>query len=221
MVRDNKASFSYKLLYSKNDRTMSDHQELVDLQTRNGLDMGAGLHSRFSAAAIVDHIGHELRSTICKSIKKSIGKLSILIDEATTVSDISILIVYLDAQLEISGEPQFLFLDLMEITNGESADEIHKTLVACLKLYGYDMNYLRELFVAFTSDGASVLTGKKVGVMELLLKDFPNLITWHCMNHRLELVVDDTIKDLGRVNHFKTLINCIQFTASHRKTSES
>ena len=191
---------------AKNDRPMSNHKELIDLQTRNGLDMGTGLHSRFSAAAIIDHIGHEMRSTICKSIKKNSGKLSILIDESTTVSDISTLIVYLDAQLEISGEPQFLFLDLVELTNGESADEIHKALVACLKLHGFDMNYFREHFVAFTSDRASVNweESRCHGVTpERLLS---NLITWHCKNHRLELAVDDAIKDLLGVNHFKTFM---------------
>ena len=111
--------------------------------------------------AIIDHIAHQMRSMICKTIKENKGKLSILIDESTTVFDISILIVYLKAQLEKSGEPQFLFLDLVELTNGESADEIHKALVACLKRHGFDMDYLQEHFIAFTSDWASVLTGKK------------------------------------------------------------
>ena len=52
----------------------------------------------------------------------------------------------------------------------------------------------------------SVLTGKKSGVMELLVKDFPNLITWHCLNHRLELAVDDAIADLSGINYFKIFI---------------
>ena len=73
------------------------------------------------------------------------------------MSDISTLIGYLKAQLETSGEPQFLFLDLVELTNGESADEIHKALVACLKRHGFDMDYLQEHFIiAFTSEWASV-----------------------------------------------------------------
>ena len=112
--------------------------------------MGTGLHSRFSTTAIIDHIAHEMRSTIYKTIKENKGKLSILIDESTTVCDISTLIVYLKAQLETSEELQFLFLDLVELTNGESADEIHKALVACLKRHGFDMNYLQEYFIAFT-----------------------------------------------------------------------
>ena len=127
-----------------------------------------------------------------------------------SVGDISTLIVYLKAQLETSGEPQFLFLDLVELTNGESADEIHKALVACLKRHGFDMDYLQEHFIAFTSDGASVLTGKKSGVMELLVKDFPNLITWHCLNHRLGLAVDDAKKTVKQSAMYEGLNKRIQ-----------
>ena len=113
------------------------------------------------------------------------------------MSDISTLIVHLKAQLKMFEELQFLFLDLVELTNGESADEIYKVLLACLQWHGFNMDYLQKHFIAFTSDGASVLTGKKSGVMELLMKDFPKLSTWHCLNHRLELAVDDAIADLS------------------------
>ena len=206
MLDTTKRVFRTSYFIAKKDRPLNDHQELIHLQIQNGIDMGIGLHSRFSATAIIDHIANEMRSTICKAIKESKGKLSILVDESTTVSDISTLIVYLKAQLEMSGEPQFLFLDLVELTNGEGADNIHKALLACLKWHGFDMDYLQKHFIAFTSDGASVLTGKKSGVMELLVKDFPNLITWHCLNHRLELAVDDAIADLRGINHFKIFI---------------
>ncbi|XP_028394428.1 E3 SUMO-protein ligase KIAA1586-like [Dendronephthya gigantea] len=174
-----KRVFRTSYYIAKNDRPLNDIEGLVDLQIHNGLDMGTGLHSRSSATAIIDHIAYEMRSTICKTIKENKGKVSILIDESTTVSGISTLIIYLKAQLERSGEAQFLFLDLVELTSGQSAKEVHTALLACLKRHGFDMDYLQEHFVAFTTDGASVLTGKKSGVMELLMNDFPNLITWH------------------------------------------
>ena len=79
---------------------MNGHQELINLQIQSGFKMRTSLHSRFFAGAVIDHIGYEMRFTICKSIKKNNGKLSILIDESTIVSDTSTLIVYLDAQLE-------------------------------------------------------------------------------------------------------------------------
>ena len=205
-LESTKRVFRTSYYIAKNDRPLNDYQGLVDLQLQNGVDMGVGLRSRFSATAIIDHIASEMCSTICKTIVQNKGKISILIDESTTVSDRSTLIVYLNGQLETSGEPQFLFLDLVELKNGESAAEIHKALFACLQRNGFEMDYLERHFIAFTSDGASVLTGRKSGVMELLVKDFPNLITWHCLNHRLELAVDDAIADIRGINHFKIFI---------------
>ena len=178
MLDTTKRVFRTSYFIAKKDRPLNDHQELIDLQIQNGIDMGIGLRTRFSATKIIDHIANEMRSTMCKTFKESKGKLSILIDESSTKSDISTLIVYLKAQLEMSGEPQFLFLDLVDLKNGESADEIYKTLLACLQRRRFDMDYLQKHFIAFTSDGASVLTGKKSGVMELLiLPNFPKLIS--------------------------------------------
>ena len=84
------------------------------------MGLTVSLRSRFSATAIIDHIARGMRSTICKTIVQNKGKVSILLDESTTVSDRSTLIVYLNGQLKTSGEPQFLFLDSVELTNGES-----------------------------------------------------------------------------------------------------
>ncbi|KAI6658299.1 hypothetical protein LOD99_15568 [Oopsacas minuta] len=180
-----KRVFRTSYYISKNDKPLGDHQGLVDLQSQNGVDMGIGLHSRFSATALIDHIVHDMRSTICKNIKQNQGIISILIDDSCTISDISTLIIYLNVQLETSGEPQFLFLDLVKLTNVESTKGIHSELVACLKRHTFGLNICKKHFIAFTSGGASVLTGRKSGVMELLVKDFPKIITWHCLNHRL------------------------------------
>lgn len=60
--------------------------------------------------------------------------------------------------------------------------------------------------VAFASDGASVMLGKKSGVSEILIKKYPNLIVWHCMNHRLELALGGAIDKVGTVNHFQIFV---------------
>ena len=102
-----------------------------------------------------------MRFTICKSIKKNNGKLSILIDVSTIVSDISTLVVYLDVQLEKWRTT--VSISRLGGASGETANEIKKVLVSWLNRHGFDINYLKEHFVALTTDGACVLTGKKLG----------------------------------------------------------
>ena len=75
MLDTAKRVFRTSYVIAKKDRPLNDHQELIDLQIQNGIDMGIGLHSRFSATTIIDHIANEMRYTICKTIKESKGKL--------------------------------------------------------------------------------------------------------------------------------------------------
>ncbi|XP_060871359.1 E3 SUMO-protein ligase KIAA1586-like [Metopolophium dirhodum] len=62
-------------------------------------------------------------------------------------------------------------------------------------------------WIAFASDGASVMTGKKAGVATKLREKIPNLFTWHCLCHRLELSVHDVIKDCTGVSRFQSLMD--------------
>lgn len=46
--------------------------------------------------------------------------------------------------------------------------------------------------------------------MAKLLKDrYPLIFNWHCLNHRLELAVNDTMKDISATNHFKSFIDSL------------
>jgi len=50
---------------------------------------------------------------------------------------------------------------------------------------------------------SSVLTGKSTGVSARLKRDFPKL---HCLAHRLELAVHDSLKVVAGCNHFEFFI---------------
>ena len=56
------------------------------------------------------------------------------------------------------------------------------------------MSFLKHCSVGFCSDGASVMLGRKAGMFAKLKSMFPNIIGWHCLNHRLELSVGDAVK---------------------------
>ena len=74
-------------------------------------------------------------------------------------------------------------------------------------MHGFDQNYLDECFIAFACDGAPAMIGKDSGVATRLKNIFPNLLIWHCANHRLELAVDDVVKEVSGINHFKIFMD--------------
>ena len=92
-----------------NDRPFTDHQKLLELQEVNGVQVGQGLNSRFSAKEIILHIAKEMRRKACATVIKNRGEISILIDESTTINK-STLIVYLKCETDKFSDPHFCSL---------------------------------------------------------------------------------------------------------------
>ena len=164
-----------------------------------------------SRVTISEHIGNEMRTKICKLILDGKSKISILIDEATTVSKKSALVVYIKTCLSGTVEPVTFYLDLIELP-GQDAESIYKTLLKCLESYGFSSEILSDQLIGFASDGASVMFGSQSGVAKRIQNAFPNVVIWHCLNHRLELAVGDAVSEISGVNHFKILFDKLYHT---------
>ena len=65
---------------------------------------------------------------------------------------------------------------------------------------------LQEIFIRFCSDGASVMLDIKSGVGKLLKYKFPDMILWHCLNHRLEFAVENALKIISGTNDFQSFL---------------
>ena len=115
--------------------------------------MGVGLHSRFSSRNIINHISDEMRSKLCKSLVSDETKISLLVDESTTVSDKAAMVIYLKCQLVSEEEPQYVFLSLTELQNGETSGGLYESLMDCLNDNGLSEQYLSNNLIGFTSDG--------------------------------------------------------------------
>ena len=131
---------------------------------------------------------------------------SILIDESMSLSKKSNLIVYIRSTLDVAYGPITLLMSLIELN--ETNDEgITGNLLECLRKFSFTQEMLLEHWLGFASDGASVMLGKKAGVYALLKKQYPKLIGWHCLSHRLELSVHNAVKAYVQVNCFKVFMN--------------
>lgn len=161
---------AYKI--GKLGRPFSDIPTECDVSNLNGMDIGTTLQSDKSCRAILDHIGHEMRSKICKMIIDSDTKMSVIIDESTTISKKSALIIYIKVCLP---EPTTFFLDIIELDD-QGAECIFSTLMKCLDMYGFTSHVLSEKLICFASDGAFVMLGSRSGVASRIQEVFPNVI---------------------------------------------
>jgi len=126
---------AYKV--AKENQSFHNFESEVDVQELNGVDMGCILHSTNACINIVNHIGEEMLRNLTKEVIKSDSKFAIMIDESTTLSNASTLIIYVRTCLAGTGmsSPVNLFIDLVELEN-VTAKGILDSLLGCLKSYG-------------------------------------------------------------------------------------
>ncbi|UYV79362.1 hypothetical protein LAZ67_17002309 [Cordylochernes scorpioides] len=138
---------------AKTNRPYSDYENHITLQTLNGIKLGSTLHSRYSATQIINHIACEMRKMLVTKILSTNSKITILIDESTTLSNKSTLVILLKAYL--GGESiDYIFLDLCELQCQDS-ENIEKELLNILYKHGLNEEYLKENWIAIATDGQS------------------------------------------------------------------
>lgn len=189
---------AYKI--AKHSRPLADLPVDLSLQQLNGVNVGRVLHSSKTCGVIIDHIADLMKDKMAKDITENNRKLCVLIDESTTISGKSVLVVCLRSAL-VDANPETFFWELIELS-GTTADAITKALIECLERH-FTEDFLEQCLVSFACDGASVMLGKKAGVASKLCSKFPGIFVWHCLNHRLELAVGDVIKEVSGLNHFQ------------------
>ncbi len=191
---------------AQNNRPFTDHSDLIDLQNLNGVKVGRVLHSNVVCADIIEHVSVEMKRKLLKYVCEKKPPIAVLVDESTSLSKKSCLVIYIRCCIDVQAQPVTFFLDLVELVDATS-DGIATALLQCLDSHGLTEQILAECFISFASDGASVMLGKNNGVYALLKGKFRSLIGWHCLNHRLELSVHDAVKVCTQVNHFKIFLD--------------
>lgn len=206
-LNSNEYIFRTAYYIAKYNRPFDDYSKLIELQKVNGVSLGTIRHSRYSCTTIVNHIACKMRENVVKNIIDTKSKIAVLIDESTTVSSKTCMVVCIKASISCE-DPIYMFLDLIELDK-QTAENIVNQLLDCLFNLGFHDSYLQEHWISFVSDGGSVLLGKKNGVTKRLKEKYPLIFNWHCMNHRLELAVNDSVKDVTSTNNFQYFIDSL------------
>ncbi|KAJ8892355.1 hypothetical protein PR048_004935, partial [Dryococelus australis] len=175
-----KENVPYSLQGRKKNRSFYNFEDEINLQELNGTDMGRILHSTNACINIVNHIGKEMRKVLEKEILDSKSRMSIIIDES-------------------NSEPLNLFIDLIKL-ECVTAKGIFSSLMSHLKSLGFTEEFLSEHFISLTCDGAAVMFGSRSGVATLFKEKCHPIVVWHCASHRLELSINDAIKEVDDLN---------------------
>ncbi|XP_047413632.1 E3 SUMO-protein ligase KIAA1586 homolog isoform X1 [Sciurus carolinensis] len=210
----------FNTVYSlvKHNRPLSDIEEATELQEKKG-EVNC-LNTRYNATRIAEHIAKEMKMKIFKNIIEENAKICIMIDEASTVSKKSTLVIYLQCAIQSAPAPVTLFVALKELVS-TTAEYILNTLLMTLNDYGFTNEYLKANLIAFCSDGANLMLGRKSGIATKLLEKFPEIIMWNCLNHRLQLSLDDSISEIKQVNHFKIFLDKIYSLYHQSNTNQT
>lgn len=156
-------------------RPFSNDDDLIKLQEINGVHLGKIFNSRYSATNIINHISNIMRKQLISKIITLKSKLSIFIDESTSLSNKTTLVVYLKTYLG-GNNPEYVFLNLCELQS-QDPEQIEKYLLNTLKSNGLHEKYFQKHWVAIATDGASVMVVKNSGVVTRLREKYPKLFT--------------------------------------------
>ena len=148
-----------------NARPFRDFTFQCDMDRAKGLDIGNTYITVKAAEQFTHFISEVIRNEIAVDLNKT-PYLSVIIDGATDSSVKEQELVYVQHA---------------------SGGRIKTTFI------GIETDLFKKI-VAFASDGASVMTGHKSGLVTKLRDKQPHLIGIHCVNHKLELAYKDVFR---------------------------
>lgn len=156
---------------------------------------------------------HEIFLTLGQTMKtKVLSKMraaaafGILTDEVSDVSVSENLVTFIQYFCQETGCVETHFLACQNILESwESANSEAISALILEELEEHDGLNLSS-FTGLTSDGASVMVGKRTGVAARLKKVNPVLLNVHCVCHRLALACTDSNQSLKYINNVETLL---------------
>jgi len=118
----------------------------------------------------------------------------LLIDDLTDIAVQEQMICFIQ-YIDEKASKHIMFLFATNLLGGESSSANSPTIKAAL-LKGLEDKSLDTMkFSSICTDGASVMMGEQNGLAGLLRKEFPKILTFHCVCHRLALATVVTSKE--------------------------
>ena len=163
-----------------------------EMDRAKGLDLGHAYQNPTAAKQFTHFISEAIRINQAEELQNA-PYISIVIDGATDSARIEQELLYVHyAKL---GVVKTTFLGIESVEKADAATIFNSIISNFEKNANIDSSLLYKKLVAFASDGASVMTGRKTGLVTRLRNEQPHLIGVHCVNHKLELAYKDVFKN--------------------------
>ena len=153
-------------------------------------------------------IANQIKEDLLTKIK-AFPFFGILTDEVTDITNIQNLVTFIKYFDNETGEARTSFIDSSDIlqfskTNSADSETIHDCLVDLISKLGLELKNLK----AFSSVGASVMTGGNTGVAARLRQHqvLKCMLNIHCICHRLALACADSSDQLTFLKEFETTL---------------
>lgn len=192
---------------AKRELPKDEFSHTVDLLEMSGREFkrDAGLHycsgqsiTEFQSA-LADVVLDQKLSEIAKS-----QLYSLMIDESNDKANRKRMLIY--AQYLSGSDIECALLSNVEITEGTAdAETLVGKVLEELKCKGLDLKNL----VGLGTDGASVMTGKRNGVVKRLKDVCPSLVGVHCAAHRCALASSQAAKKIPELDSYQRTVSNI------------
>ena len=177
---------------AKNARPFTDYTWLCKLDAQKGVDIGTTYRNDKAAQTFTYYIGEVLRLEMQAHFNEA-HFFAPMMDGSTDKSVIEQEIAYVRVAKQGTVKEQFVSLEHVE--KADAAGLIRALDRAMINSAGQPGWW--QKVVAIGTDGASVNTGKKTGVIKRLRDDILHLVGIRCMAYKLELALNDATRIVG------------------------
>ena len=180
--------------------------ELVALQGSNEIK-----YFQHSSQQVQNEMMLALGDAVCKSFLSEAQRarsFGLLLDDLTDIAVQEQMICFIQ-YLDEKATKHTKFLFATNLLSGESSSANAPTIKAALLQGLADKSLDTRKFASVCTDGASVMTGEQNGLARLLRREFPMILTFHCVCHRLALATIDTSKEED-MKYIDNVHNCLR-----------
>ena len=186
------------------NKPYSDFEKQVELIRKLGIPVKEKYANRTMCTEFIHNIASSMRKKLIEDILKS-PCVSLLLDGSTDISVTASVVVYMHYITE--GTVAESFVGLEELPN-ETADGYMTALNSLSKRLELNL-FDKEKTVGLATDGARTMLGSYGGVAAKLTAYIPHLVVVHCVAHRLQLAVIDSLKTVPFMQQVETTLRAL------------